>query len=316
MSYIAALQAHPVAFLAPTLTSLTVQAFQTGLLFDLSVQFWARADQEHKLIRTMVAFVSVVAIYQTTATFASLWRLDVAHFGDWNEQLVLTNPDRLQSAVTAALASPIQAFLIRRCWILTNKNSPLLVFLSSLLLSTIGLSVYLCIAMFTLSLARGRTSTLPLNAPYIWSLILSAVLDLTLTVVLFVFLWRSRFDAFSPRVRRTIRRVVLISWEAAALPAVCAVLAVLMYTTMGTHNNWTLFFHAILGKFYAISLLVTLNARADLRRSNRVQVLQPAPRAEAHLPVSIRDEGLHISISSPAHHDASGDSSTPKDSYP
>ncbi|KDQ51743.1 hypothetical protein JAAARDRAFT_40763 [Jaapia argillacea MUCL 33604] len=316
MSYTAVMQAHPVAYLAPTFTSLTVQAFQTGLIFDLSITFWSRADREHKWIRVMVAFASVVAVYQTIATFAAVWRLDVIHFGDWSEQLVLTWPDRIQSAVTAALASPIQTFLIRRCWLLTNKNFVVLLLLSSLLLSTIGLSVYLCFAMFGLSLTHhGRTTSLPLNAPFIWSLILSAVLDLTLTSILFLFLWRSRSDVFTRRVRRTIRRIILISWEAAALPAICAVLAAVLYIAMGASNYWSFLFQAILGKFYTISLMITLNSRSELRETNRVK--RPAPlQAVARIPLSIGEEALQTTVSSAVHDISGGDLSASKDMYP
>ncbi|KDQ51748.1 hypothetical protein JAAARDRAFT_497795 [Jaapia argillacea MUCL 33604] len=308
------LQAHPVAYLAPTLTSLTVQAFQSGLVFDLSIKFWSRSHMEHKLINMMVIFVFVIATYQTIATFTSLWRLDVVHFGDWTEQFVLTWPDRLQSAVTAALSSPIQVFLIRRCWLLTNKNSLVLDLLSSLLSSTIGLNIYLCFAMFSLSLSHGPRSTLPIDQPYNWSLILTAVLDFALTSILFIFLWHSRSDVFTRRVRRTIRRIMLISWEAAAIPAICAVLSALLYITMGRSNYWSLFFHANLGKFYAISLLITLNARADFRKSHCVERPVTPRRVVGNPPFSIGDS-LQTNVSSSVHHDLGEEPSSPKDIY-
>ncbi|KDQ49703.1 hypothetical protein JAAARDRAFT_74548 [Jaapia argillacea MUCL 33604] len=312
MPSISVMRAHPVAYLAPTLTSMVVQAFQTGLFFDLSIKFWSRAHREHKLIRTVVGFVSVVLTYQMIATFTSLWRLDVVHFGDWKEQFVLTGPDRMESAVMAALASPIQAFLIRRCWMLTNKNSLILVLLSSLLLSTIALSVYLCFAMFSLSLSHPQSSALPVNGPYIWNLILTAVLDFTLTSILSIFLWRSRSDVYTRRVRRTIRRVILISWEAAALPAVCALLAAILRILMGHSNYWSLFFRAIIGKFYAISLLTTLNSRSDFRRVEHVQG-PSTPYQVATLPrTSIAEEGFANSTSSPAQDSSGGESSLQK----
>lgn len=39
-----------------------VQAIETGILLNQSIRFWSRAENEPRIIRAMVVFVSVVAL--------------------------------------------------------------------------------------------------------------------------------------------------------------------------------------------------------------------------------------------------------------
>ncbi|KDQ49486.1 hypothetical protein JAAARDRAFT_42910 [Jaapia argillacea MUCL 33604] len=243
-----------------------IQSFQTGVLVDLSVKFWPRAHRESLAIRIMVIFVSVVAFYQTAATFYVMWQNNVVHYGDWTALLVVTWPDKLQNLETASLASPIQAFLIRRCWMLTNKSWLALVPLIGLLLVTIIANIVQTAAMFELYFpSNGSPPHIKISfiQSFVVGLVSTAVLDVALTIILLTILWRSRSSIYSRRFRRTIRRLILISWEAAVLPSSSATISVLLFIILGNSNFWYLFFHAILGKLYAISLLITLNARLD-----------------------------------------------------
>ncbi|KDQ49488.1 hypothetical protein JAAARDRAFT_74696 [Jaapia argillacea MUCL 33604] len=266
MSFVSTIQSHPVAFLAPGFTSMAIQSFQTGVLVDLSVKFWSRAHRESLAIRFMVAFVSVVAFYQTAATFYVMWQNNVVHYGDWTALLVLTWPDKLQNLVTTSLAFPVQAFLIRRCWMLTKKSWLALVSLTGLLLVTIIANILQTAAMLELYVTPGGSPPhfkLPYIQSFVVGLVSTAVLDAVLTIILLTTLWRSRSSIYSRRFRRTIRRLVLISWEAAVLPSSSATISVLLFIIFGNNNFWYLFFQAILGKLYAISFLITLNARLD-----------------------------------------------------
>ncbi|KDQ58131.1 hypothetical protein JAAARDRAFT_34945 [Jaapia argillacea MUCL 33604] len=284
---------HPSSFIGAYVANLLVQAFQTGVLVDLSMKFWSYAHHESRTMRLTVAFVSAVALYQTGVALYSGWRIFVLGYGNWQSLLTLEWPDRLQSLVTTALASPIQAFLIWRCWILTNKSWITLGGLSSLLVAAVASSIYLVYGVFTISVTPDGSGIRGQNSIFsLWeiTLILSAVLDISVTTILLVFLLRSRSNVFSRRFRRVLFRLIMISWEAAVLPSACAMAAALSIATMngGFTNFWYLFFQAILGKLYVMSLLITLNTRANLRKGDADGGFPgdswTPPRIEIHVP--------------------------------
>ncbi|KDQ49956.1 hypothetical protein JAAARDRAFT_42444 [Jaapia argillacea MUCL 33604] len=273
---------HPVAYMAPGLASMIVQSFQTGWLVELFCDFLSRSHRETLTIRVMVVFVTLTAIFQTITAFLSAWRIGVVHFGDWTEILQEKWPDKIQTLMTASLAAPFQAFLIRRCWMVTNRSWFVLVPLTALLFVTTSLKIYQTIAMFgpyRPSQDGLPTTVLPSTKSLILGLILSAVLDISLTTIIFTVIWRARSCIYSRRFRRTIRRVVLVSWESAAVPSACAVTSALLYIIWGEKSAWYLFFQAILGKLYAMSFLITLNARLGLCNypSESSEVGAPAP---------------------------------------
>lgn len=66
--------------------------------------------------------------------------------------------------------------------------------------------------------------------------------------------WRSR-SCF-----KTIQNVIVIVWEAALPPCICALLTLITYFTLADFSSWDLLFQALLGQLYVISLFVTLCA--------------------------------------------------------
>ncbi|TFK47685.1 hypothetical protein OE88DRAFT_1738226 [Heliocybe sulcata] len=265
------IQAHPESFIGPGLAAVFVQALQTGFLINQALRFWSRS-YEPLVLKVIVAFVSAVAAFQTTVAFYSTWRLCVWHFGDWIATVNPAWPDKIQTVITMAMASPVQGFLIWRCWILTGRRWVTLVPLSTLLLLTTIMSIIVTSNVFTvdftapLSPPAGPAAKIPVDVVFVTCITGSAVLDVALTITLSTYLLRSRSSAITPRFRRIITKLIVIAWEAALLPSVCAITTVITYLKLVDCNFWDLFFQAVLGKFYVISLFVTLNGRADLRR--------------------------------------------------
>ncbi|KDQ58588.1 hypothetical protein JAAARDRAFT_78268 [Jaapia argillacea MUCL 33604] len=298
-SILSQIQEHPGSFLGAYLADLVLQAFQTGLLVDLSLKFWRRSHNESVGTRVLVAYVMFVALFQMGISFYSTWRVSVVHFGDWvgficslmiwvddeyrphlKFQMVLITlvwPDKLQGLMTVALSSPVQAFLIWRCWILTRKSWVVLIPLVSMLLASVISALYVSVGIFTIWFpTHGPPMTsIPVNTPFVLSLILTAALDFAITTTLLFFLSRSRSDVYSRRFDRVFQRLIMLSWEAAVAPCGCAIIAAVFYVVYGNDNFWYLFFRAILGKLYAMSLLITLNSRAKLRRKLRSSVVDP-----------------------------------------
>ncbi|KZT22034.1 hypothetical protein NEOLEDRAFT_710179 [Neolentinus lepideus HHB14362 ss-1] len=265
------IQAHPASFIGPGLAAMFVQALQTGFLINQVLRFWSRTH-EPTVLKVIVAFVSVVALFQTAVSFYSTWRLCVDHFGDWVATVNPAWPDKIQTVITMAMASPVQGFLIWRCWILTGKRWTVLVPLSALLMLTTIMSIIVTANVFKVDFTKpltppaGPAARIPVDITFVTSITGAAVLDVILTIILSIYLLHSRSSAITPRFRSIITKLIIIAWEAALLPSVCAITTVVTYMKLVDYNFWDLFFQAVLGKFYVISLFVTLNGRADLRR--------------------------------------------------
>ena len=106
--------------------------------------------------------------------------------------------------------------------------------------------------------------------------VLLILVTLTNPLPVLIYLSRAKANVYSSRFRRVMRKLVIMVWEAAVPPCVCAVLVVVTYLTLVRHfsifliapethgrsqvnkNYWDLMFQAILGKLYVISLFVTL----------------------------------------------------------
>ncbi|TCD62508.1 hypothetical protein EIP91_006782 [Steccherinum ochraceum] len=267
-------QLHPVPFLGPMVAGIFIQAIETGIVLNQSFTFWSRAEPaEPTVIRAMVLFVTLVAIFQTSTAFYAFWLSHVENYGNW-------------------------AFVTTFMWV--DKVSPLVVYMryggtGPGLLGLALLEYYaqeLFGAVWLLSVATSITTTvitmttkfsvlvenvntLPKikpNVPFILALTSSALLDMSITAILLYSLSKAKAHIHSTRFRRVMRRLVILIWEAAVPPCVCAVIAVVTYLTMVpismqspvNMNWWDLMFQAILGKLYVISLFVTLNGKATL----------------------------------------------------
>ncbi|KAI0628850.1 hypothetical protein C8Q77DRAFT_343337 [Trametes polyzona] len=270
---LAGLEAHPGRYLGPMLVSLTLEAIQAGVIINQAITFWERAERERNVVRLLVSLVLIVAFFQTSLRFYAAWRVFVTDFGDWIQSVLFIWADKMQSTTTVLMATPVQGFLIWRCWTLFNKNFAVLCTLTALLLAQVVSSTIVTIQTFQIRFGvvpqaevdAGPLPKVPISPTFVLSLSCSAVLDVLVTGILLAFLARSKQNVTSSRFRRILRRLTVLIWEAALPPCVCAVLTVLTYLTLVDKNYWDLTFQAILGKLYVISLFVTLNGRADLQ---------------------------------------------------
>ncbi|KAH9857449.1 hypothetical protein C2E23DRAFT_274994 [Lenzites betulinus] len=270
---LAGLEAHPGRYLGPMLVSLTLEAIQAGIIINQSLTFWERAERERNIVRLLVSLVTIVAFFQTSLRFYAAWRVFVIDFGDWIASVLFIWADKMQSTTTVLMATPVQGFLIWRCWTLFNRNYMVLVTLATLLLAQLVASIVVTVQTFQVhfgvvpqaEVEAGPLPKVPISPTFVLSLTCSAVLDMLVTGILLTFLARSKQSVTSSRFRRILKRLTVLIWEAALPPCICAILTVLTYLTLVDKNYWDLTFQAILGKLYVISLFVTLNGRADLQ---------------------------------------------------
>ncbi|TFY83394.1 hypothetical protein EWM64_g619 [Hericium alpestre] len=200
---LANIEAHRADFLGPGVVQTLVQALETGFLVSQSVRFWTRvAPGEPLLIRLLVAFVSLVAFFQTGAAFYSWWRIYVRNFGDWIASIDPGWPERIQSIV-----------------ILTQRRAlqiPLAAILLGSLITSIVVTASIFNFDFTSSLEPGAPPPpkLPVSIPFILSLALPAFLDILVTGI---HAWLARCAGLTMSMDRHIARYHLMSSRRAPL---------------------------------------------------------------------------------------------------
>ncbi|EMD34273.1 hypothetical protein CERSUDRAFT_86389 [Gelatoporia subvermispora B] len=263
-------ESNPDLYIGPSIASLFIEAIETGILINQSFTFWERVDRERAIVRLLVAWVTCMAFVQTGFSFYSVWRTFVLNFGNWLLAEDFSWADRIQSTMTVSMASPVKALLIWRCWTLIHKNWFILVSLSLFLVTATISSILVTVETvgFRFILITDPTVAPPKIPPdprFILALVSSAVLDVAVTGILLTFLSRSKQHVLTSRVRRILKRLTILIWEAALPPCVCAIMTTITYLALVNNNYWDLTFQAILGKLYVISLFVTLNGRSELQ---------------------------------------------------
>jgi len=92
----------------------------------------------------------------------------------------------------------------------------------------------------------------------------SLVLDVTITSILMVYLWRSRTGV--DNLDKALKHITAVTWESAAVPSVFQIIAVSMYNSgSGESRHLVLLFLLMTGKFYTLGILRSLNSRPALR---------------------------------------------------
>ncbi|KAI5119581.1 hypothetical protein M0805_006466 [Coniferiporia weirii] len=261
---------HPAQFVGPNVAGAIVQSIETGILINQSVRFWSRSSGEPGIIKLLAAFVSIVALFQTCIAIYNTWRVVVLGFGNWEGVVFLEWPDRIQPALNCAMAAPFQAFLIYRCWNVMQRRWIILVPLASLLLASVGINVYITADIFyAFKLPLTTLISTDVESPrgYMSAFIITATLDILITVLMLWFLIRAKSQVVSRRLDKILARLSRMMWEAAVPPCACAIAACIVYISMSMENLWDVFCQSILGKLYVISLFVILNGSADLRRA-------------------------------------------------
>ncbi|KZV87982.1 hypothetical protein EXIGLDRAFT_839567 [Exidia glandulosa HHB12029] len=288
-----------IGYLGPFLCGALVQCIQMGIILDQASRYFFTwepnpVDGVSKRPKEKILVLSVItiALFQTVAAIWSIFTVHVAHFGDWLYALNFGWADKMQPIVTMSMAAPVQAFLIWRVVKALDRRWWAIVPLFALQAVSVITSIVTTVQAFQLDFGAPSADSdapppppppppgtpLPIDPTYVIYLASSAALDAATTSILAAFLLRSRMKSSSDYTRNLIRRLIFVVWQAALPPALCALAGVFVYIVTiraSGHSEifgvrpgfWDLFFQLVLGKFYVISLLATVNGRAEILRS-------------------------------------------------
>ncbi|KAF8272720.1 hypothetical protein EI94DRAFT_210962 [Lactarius quietus] len=279
--------------LAPSIVGLFVQGFQTGLVVS-QLALWLNLERtESASIIALVAFVTTIGLLETGISFASAWQFYVRDFG----QLIHPTWTELIHVVLSTLtAAPIQALFIWRCYHILKRRIYVIIPLVMALITSIVLSVWVTAYLFNrLTLYQAHPENYHPTATTIWwpfvaYLAVPAALDLVITNILLYSLTRILRRIHTKQLRGRITRFIVVVWQAAIPPGLCAIALVIKYivfteTHPGQSQEWYGAIQAMLGKLYIQSLFYTLNNRMDFtRRPPVTSTLDPSTLDSARSP--------------------------------
>ncbi|KAH8988990.1 hypothetical protein EDB86DRAFT_3081281 [Lactarius hatsudake] len=225
--------------LGPGIVGLFIQGIESGLVIAQFSQWFATLDgSESSILSTVIVFVTVVGLAQSGIAFASVWSKYVLQFGMFPHE---GWGDYIQLIPTMAISVPVQALMIRRCYYLVSENMFIITPLVLLVVASVVVSLWSTVLVFREAASDVAliTSGDPVRLqklagiswPYLMSILLPAVLDLTLTGILLYYL------------TRTAKRVYAIHKRRIAMAI------------------WLSVIQAMTGKLYVLSLFYMINAQ-------------------------------------------------------
>ncbi|KAJ2913656.1 hypothetical protein MD484_g6756, partial [Candolleomyces efflorescens] len=217
-------------------------------------------------IKILVLFIWMLDTLHSAFITAALWDHLISHFGDsaridhvpWSLALTI--------AITAVLTFSVHCFLIYRIHQLSGQKLYIAVPLGMMACARVS---FACLT--TAKLVQLRSLELFVTQ-FTWSfttgLTISTVLDIFITVLL-CYLLRSRQKQYSS-MNRVLDALILYTFESGALTMAATLVCLITWLTM-PENLIFMGLHFVISKFYANSLLTTLNTRANLKPGYRSQ---------------------------------------------
>ncbi|TFK55579.1 hypothetical protein OE88DRAFT_1731252 [Heliocybe sulcata] len=251
----------------PIMLEALLQTLCQGVLFMQAVRYWDSRAEDTLRLKLYMGVLVILSMLQTTVEIYKAWFVAVLR-QPWSAS-PLKWTDILLNGIIVFLC---EMFLVRRCWLATNKTTWILIPLAALTLSIFIVCVILAVEVGTtagnvivedpLRAQAGHLGSAEFTFSY-W-IFGSLVLDTVVTSILSVFLWRSKTGL--NHLDTTLRHILTITWESAAVPFISELIAVCVYHAMPNANyQLVLLFVLSTGKFYTIGILRSLASRVELR---------------------------------------------------
>lgn len=246
--------------------ALYIQAFIASILYGITTLqafFYSQTYRKDPvLLKCYVAIVWILETVHTAFCIQFAYAYLVRNFGDF-EYLMTINWGIGGMLVCGALvAVMVQAFYVRRVYILSDGNLYLTGFITFFMLSIFGFAVFFFILTWiypTWIALKTHTS----SAVTALSLISAVIVDVSIVITLMWFLIRKR-HGIPESTKTAVDWILLYVVNTGALTAASRIVSVILYTTQ-KDNLAFLGVQEIQGKLYANSFLGSLNSRSFLR---------------------------------------------------
>jgi len=241
-----------------------VAAMFSGIVTVQTFAYFKYYSHDVVILKVLVATVWLLDFLHTIFVTMSLWDHLISHFGDQTRIDYIPWCLAITIALTAVLTYLVHGFFIYRIHKLSLNN-----FFLSVPLAVLA-TARLCFASLTTNKLITLKSLKRFVQLYTFSftsgLALSSALDVLITALLCYLLRKNQKTMSS--MNHVLDKLILYSFENGSLT--CAAVVVSMICWLKRSNNLIfLGLHFVISKFYANSLLATLNTRKDLRPGHR-----------------------------------------------
>ncbi|KAA1467058.1 hypothetical protein DENSPDRAFT_812490 [Dentipellis sp. KUC8613] len=249
---------HVSLILGPVVTATVTNVFLYGICCVQWVSYYQQGYKDRNVIRFLVGWVMLLDTFHTAASVYMLWDYVVINFN--NPAILNAAPWPFPSTpiVTVFASVPIQIFLAWRIRQLSH-------------------SIWLFAVIVVFAFAQGALGCAgaigALKTPNIdqfthlipvvdsW-LAIAVVTDLSITLLLMRFLYKSRTGFH--KTDNVIWRIIRSAVETAAFGSFFCIMDLVTFTTLQT-TNFHLIFALPMGRIYTNTLMTTLNNRVSLR---------------------------------------------------
>lgn len=220
--------------------------------------YWRIFPNDTVFNRITVAFLTVLTILQGTMDYINLYRNTVTYYGvfakfdeeDWSLWWEI--------GVTAIIGSVAQVFFLERCYSAT-KNKIVLAVVGTVIATSLGFGIASSIK-FQQIINLSAVPNIPV--PIVGWLTATAVLDVAISAILIYSLMRVKTPF--RKTEAVITRIIRVTMETSSITASIAVINLVLYQAL-PGKAYHLLPQLVMGKMYAISVMVTLSSRKDLQ---------------------------------------------------
>lgn len=260
-----------------------VAAIFSGVVSVQTFAYFKYYSHDVVTLKVLVATVWLLDLLHTIFVSMSLWDHLIAHFGDQLRIDYIPWSLAITIALTAVLTYLVHGFFIYRIHKLSLNN-----FFISVPLALLA-TARLCFASLTTNKLMTLKSLKRFVQMYTFSftsgLALSSALDVLITGFLCYLLRKNQKKMSS--MNHVLDKLILYSFENGSLT--CAAVVVSMICWLKRSDNLIfLGLHFVISKFYANSLLATLNTRKDLRPGHRASPSNSHDRQPIMFPDNFR----------------------------
>ncbi|KAI1781654.1 hypothetical protein LXA43DRAFT_1055489 [Ganoderma leucocontextum] len=247
--------------------ALYIQAFIASILYGITTLqafFYSQTYRKDPVfLKCYVAIVWILETVHTAFCIQFAYAYLVRNFGDFEYFMTINWGIGGMLICGTLTALMVQAFYVRRVYILSNCNMYLTAFITFFMLSIFGFAVMFVTLTWMYPTWMGLKMHIPPGTTAL-SLISAVTVDVSIVVTLMWILIRKR-HGIPENTKTAVDWILLYLVNTGALTAACRIISVILYTTQ-KDNLAFLGVQEIQGKLYANSFLGSLNTRSFIRR--------------------------------------------------
>ncbi|KAF8608240.1 hypothetical protein BDV93DRAFT_434373 [Ceratobasidium sp. AG-I] len=246
------------ATFGPYVTGIMMQQLFLGVFCVQVYDYWRIFQKDTMFNRITVIVLTMLTILQGVMDYVNLYRNAVTHYGDFSKFDEEDWSLWWEIGVTAMIGTVAQVFFLERCFSAT-KNKIVLIVVGAAIATSLGFGIASSIE-FQRIVSLSLVPEIPI--PIIGWLTATAVLDVAISGILIYALMRVKTPF--RKTEAVITKIIRVTMETSSITASIAVINLVLYLAL-PGLAYHLLPQLIMGKMYAISIMVTLSSRKDLQ---------------------------------------------------